>query len=265
MLLPRLHHRLLHPRIGNVVGYCKAQRNTTDILREVGVSVGLDCEGIEDPMHAQENPAEAVLYDHLPQATIKLAYVSGPYRSLVVFVDTIEFLGHERGVAKQSVGFFVLIRYAIKPSRAVERCGPEGGVPGGVSREGGRKVLVGVLARSVRKRCTQRQPIRLTIIIDRVIAHCCWTHGGVVLTNAYHRSPEVVDVFLFPRKDASITHRNVHQSEQSGVLFWGVSFCIGNLTHDLVVQARWRTQLSGSVISPIDAYASLVNFTALGV
>jgi hypothetical protein len=54
---------LLHPRTEDVLGYCEAQPNTTDILREVRVSVAIDCEGIEDPMHPQEDPAAPVLYD----------------------------------------------------------------------------------------------------------------------------------------------------------------------------------------------------------
>lgn len=61
-----------------------------------------------------------------------------------------------------------------------------------------------------------------------------------MLANADDRPPEVVDVLLFPRQDARIGHRGVHQREQASVVLQAVGAVDCHLPHDLVVEARGR-------------------------
>lgn len=113
------HGRLRHPALEDVLSDREAERNATDVLREVDLSV-FDQEGIELPVNAQPDPAATVLDDHLPQAVREVADVSWSHRSLVVFVDAVVFVGHEFEAVEQLVRFPVLFIYAVKEPRDVE-------------------------------------------------------------------------------------------------------------------------------------------------
>ena len=83
-------------------------------------------------------------------------------------------------------------------------------------------------------------------------------HGGVVLPDADHRSPQVVDVLLLPRQDAGVGHGGVDQREQPGVLTQGVALGLGHLAHDLVVEAGRRADLLRAVVGPEQADGRVV-------
>jgi len=69
--------------------------NPANVLGEVGLAVALHGEGVVDPVHAQVDPAPAVLLDHVPEAVVEATDVAGPDGSLVVGVDPVELVGHE--------------------------------------------------------------------------------------------------------------------------------------------------------------------------
>lgn len=90
-----------------------------------------------------------------------------------------------------------------------------------------------------------------TIVIDFVVAHPRWAHGGVVLADAHDGPPEVVYVLLLPRQDASVGHRDVDHGELSGVLFRGVarvwirSCCIRSSTEERTPRLTWPSSVLG--------------------
>src|SRR5215207_6825459 len=95
MLRPRTLGRLGHPMLKDVLCDREAERNTTDVLIEIGFPIVFFKEGIEHPMHPQEDSAAPVLYNHLPQAIREVTNLSWSHRSLIVFIDAVVFVGHE--------------------------------------------------------------------------------------------------------------------------------------------------------------------------
>src|SRR5215218_2525929 len=105
-----------------------------------------------------------------------------PYRSLVVLVDAIHLVGHELKVVEQVILGSIAYRLSIKEPRDVEcRCA-KGSMPGRVCWERRREVLI---ASRVRARCAQRQPTRIAIVVDGVVAHSRWPRGLVVLADSH--------------------------------------------------------------------------------
>ena len=61
-----------------------------DVLVEIGRTVVLSDEGVEDPVHTEEHSALAVLHDHVPEAPFELARVLRAHRAEIVAARTIQ-------------------------------------------------------------------------------------------------------------------------------------------------------------------------------
>ena len=72
---------VVHPVVEDVLCDREAQRNPAEpkagsvLPIEVGLSVVVNREGVEHPVHAQVHAAAPVLYDHLPQSSWEVANV----------------------------------------------------------------------------------------------------------------------------------------------------------------------------------------------
>jgi hypothetical protein len=90
-------------------------------------------------------------------------------------------------------------------------------------------------------------------IIDIVVTCSCWPHGHIMLANTHDRPPKIVNIFLFPRQYARISHRHIDQCEQTRILRHGIILRFGDFPHDLVIHTRRRTQIDSPVVTPINA------------
>ena len=70
----------------------QSQWHPAHVLVEIGRTVVLSDEGVEDLVHTEEHSALAVLHDHVPEAPFELARVLRAHRAEIVAARTIQLL-----------------------------------------------------------------------------------------------------------------------------------------------------------------------------
>lgn len=99
------HVRLLHPAAEDVLRDLKAERDAADVPGDVDVAVGADLERVEGPVDAEEDAAEAVFDDHLPQAVLEVPAVPRAYRAPMVLGFAVQLVRDEVEPFEQVAAF----------------------------------------------------------------------------------------------------------------------------------------------------------------
>ena len=165
--------------------------------------------------------------------------------ALVVLGDAIVLIRDE--------GEFNLIG-AEETAQRLEQRSAEGRVARGIRRERRGEVRADEIA----GRRAQGRKGQIANGVGIAIACTGGTGARVRLADAGDRTPEIPIVFRFPRAHAGISHRDIHQHQQSRQIDGIQPGLIRDLDSDLVVEPGRRAKAGRAVVSPKDADEGLL-------
>lgn len=260
--------RLVPDRIGRLV------RDRAILLQLLALHDVRGGEGIETPVHAQVHAADAVVEHGVPEAGEALGHVGAHGAELVrdgeggvvglaeeIAVDAVELVA--RGREGDGVGLVggegQAVALLVVQADGLEEGAAEGGVPGGVGREGRlERDVVGVGVRGA-----LGEPEGVHEGVD----------GGVVLAHAGEGPPDLEGVFGEPGEDAGVGLGGVGEGEEAHEA-GGVGL-VGQVAgghaldreaaQDLVVVAGRGADQVGAVVGPEEAGRGLVGAAGGGV